>query len=201
MDFSKEDIDNIEEAIRQGGDIWDSQLLKEVKAKIKDFCRIRQGQQCCYCRRQMTGEFKMVIDIEHILPKSKYKKYMFKLVNLAVSCKRCNMPMKREDDSFFTGQKDNYSTHFLSGNYRIIHPNLDVYSQHLEYLVNIVNDKVMIKYNVKSDSEKGRYTYDYFKLMDLEVNSFSDVQGASIETPNRDLIDDETAKKIEDLFK
>jgi uncharacterized protein (TIGR02646 family) len=200
MEFSKEDINNIEEAIKQGGDIWNSDLLKNVKAKIKDFCRARQGQKCCYCRRQMTGEFKMVIDIEHILPKSKYDKYMFKLVNLAASCKRCNMPMKREDDSFFIGQRDNDSTHFVSRNYQIIHPNLDTYSQHLEYLVNIVNEKVMIKYNVINDSEKGKYTYDYFKLMDLEVNSFSDVHGASVETPNRELIDDETAKKIEQLF-
>lgn len=200
MKFSKEDIANIEEAIRQGGKIWESELLQEVKTKIKDFCRVRQGQQCCYCRRPMNGEFKMVIDIEHILPKSKFEKYMFNLTNLAAACKRCNMPLKREDASFFKGNQNDSDTHFVSENYEFIHPNLDDYFLHLEYLVKIVNGKMLIKYNVNNNSSKGAYTYDYFKLFDLEVDTFNEAQGIEVENPNRELIDDESAKKIEELF-
>lgn len=200
MEFSAEDIAQIEEAIRQGGKIWESELLIEVKAKIKDFCRNRQGQQCCYCRRSMNGEFKMVIDIEHVLPKSKFEKYMFNLTNLAASCKRCNMPLKREDASFFTGINEDNNTHFVSENYKFIHPNLDDYFIHLEYFVKVVNGEMMIKYIVQNNSSKGAYTYDYFKLFDLEVDSFNKVQGIQVAKPNRELIDEESAKKIEDLF-
>ena len=200
MEFSAEDITQIEEAIRQGGKIWESDLLTEVKAKIKQFCRNRQEQQCCYCRRPMTGEFKMVIDIEHILPKSKFERHMFNLTNLAVSCKRCNMPRKGEDISFFTGIYDDRSTHFVSENYKFIHPNLDNYFTHLEYLVNIVNGEMMIKYIIKNNSDKGAYTYDYFKLSDLEVDSFNKIQGAQDVKLDRELIDEESANKIEELL-
>jgi len=175
--FDTEDIRNIKEAILQGGKIWENSILNDLKRRIKDYCLVRQKQVCCYCRRPLNGEFRMVIDIEHILPKSKFEKHMFNLINLAASCKRCNMPMKHEDASFFIGEKDKIETHFMKENYKIIHPNLDNYYLHLKYLVKIVNDSRIIKYNILNSSEKGAFTYEFFKLNSLEVDSFNEAQG------------------------
>ena len=200
MIFSYKDLANIKEAIRQGGKIWDSTLLKDPKTKIKNFLLTKQGQRCCYCQRPLVGEFRMVIDIEHILPKSKYERYMFNITNLAVACKRCNMSIKRDDTSFFKGTHNNPATHFNSDSYKFIHPNLDDYFLHLDYLVKIVNGKMMIKYNLKNNSSKGQYTYDYFKLIELEVNSFNEAQGIEVDTPNQELIDSDSTQEIEDLL-
>ena len=48
---------------------WDDDLFKSLKAKIKDEF-LKDEKQCCYCAKDFMGEFKLVIDIEHILPKS-----------------------------------------------------------------------------------------------------------------------------------
>jgi hypothetical protein len=50
LNITSEDLKNIESAIANGGKIWESDLLKEFKRKIKDYNRYLQSQQCCYCR-------------------------------------------------------------------------------------------------------------------------------------------------------
>ena len=200
MIFTREDKENIENAIQAGGDIWNNDLLKEVKQKIKSYYRILQGEQCCYCRRSTRGEFRMVIDIEHVLPKKRFNIHMFNLKNLGVSCKRCNMRIKGEDISFFTGNLDNPDTHFNSSYYNFIHPNIDHYFAHIEYMVHIVNEKMMIKYNVLNNNAKGNFTYNYFKLSELEVDSFNQAQGIEGSESIDEAIDNETADRIETLL-
>lgn len=130
----------------------------------------------------------MVIDIEHILPKSIYPKQMFKGKNLSVSCKRCNMNIKKSKVDFLDGIDANYTGKQLrSMHYKIIHPNLDKYDSHLLLIAGQVGRKVMLKYSVVNGSAKGAFTYEYFKLDHLEKNSFDIAQGnqprAEIENP------------------
>ncbi len=99
LDIS-EHLTAIETAINAGGNIWENELLSDLKSKVKEYYREKLNEQCCYCRKNTHGEFKMVLDIEHILPKSKFRHFMFHTYNLSVSCKRCNMNIKREDFSF-----------------------------------------------------------------------------------------------------
>ncbi|PHR63350.1 MAG: HNH endonuclease [Idiomarina sp.] len=169
----------MQEASGRGHAAWDRNPdLATLKAKIKSFSLIKTGNRCCYCGRNIHGEFGMVIDIEHILPKSIYPKYMFRGCNLSVSCKRCNMNIKRSKTDFLSGDGTKKTGKlFRSKLYKFIHPNLDKYDSHLLLISSQVGRKVMLKYMVVDESRKGAYTYRYFKLERLEKNNFDMAQG------------------------
>ncbi|MCW3104219.1 MAG: hypothetical protein JWO09_2659 [Bacteroidetes bacterium] len=191
----------IETAIKAGGKIWDHEDLLEFKAKLKEYYRDQQGEQCCYCRKNSHGEFKMVLDIEHILPKSKFKHYMFHTYNLSISCKRCNMSIKNEDVSFVTDMDVALKDGNNSNLYRFVHPNLDDYFSHLKYFTKTVNQQKIIKYKVVADSSKGKFTYDYFKLSELEIDTINVAQGVKKAEPLSDAINPAIAQRIEELLK
>ncbi len=174
MTFSEEELLLIKKAKEEGGDIWNNEQLSFLKSKIKKFYRDLR-ESCCYCRRDLQDEFNMVIDIEHVLPKSKYAEYMFELGNLNISCKRCNMRIKGEKDDFIfdkTTIKNDYS---LSSQYLFIHPNFDSYTDNMKVIRFVYDDKKLTKY--LPNTIKGKYTYDYFQLYKLEVNSLNIAQG------------------------
>lgn len=115
----------------------------------------------------------MVIDVEHILPSSLFKMFTFKIWNTSASCKRCNMNIKNDNVDFI----DFAQTNKLSKEYyKIAHPNFeDIYS-HLEINIIRKGKNRLVKYEIHTD-DKGQYTYDYFKLKNIEINSFDDAQG------------------------
>lgn len=84
--------------------------------------------------------------------------------------------------------------------YLFCHPNLDDYFKNIEYYVEIHNHKKLIKY--KYLTNKGLYTYNYFKLFQIEVNTLNAVQGINIEnTELSEQIPIETQQEIESLLK
>ena len=177
--FTQLEIVAMRDASFIGHTAWDrNPRLKTLKSKIKNFGKVKTGNQCCYCMSNIYGEFPMVLDIEHILPKSVFPKYMFTGKNLAISCKRCNMEIKKADVSFLAFPL--VATHrrvFRSRYYSFIHPNLDTYESHLHRNVVQSGRKVMVSYKIVNGSAKGAYTYSYFKLKNLELNSFDAAQG------------------------
>jgi hypothetical protein len=200
LTFNQDDLMAIECAKNEGGRVWYSAHLSELKAKIKAYYRVSQGEQCCYCRKNTNGEFNMVLDIEHILPQSIFSQFMFEINNLSVSCKRCNMMIKKNDISFIAEGANIVEIPFLSSNYKFIHPNLDQYFDHISYEVSIRNNETMIKYSVVMESEKGSYTYDYFKFHELEVDSFNRAQGIESNVAISDQIDSNLALEIDQLL-
>ncbi|BCB61993.1 hypothetical protein HaloA020_26940 [Halomonas sp. A020] len=179
--FSDEEKLAMREASARGHKAWDKNPdLVTLKDKIKGFSLIKTGSRCCYCGRNIYGEFGMVIDIEHILPKSIYPKYMFRGTNLSVSCKRCNMNIKKSKTDFLSGHETKKTGKLFRSNlYKFIHPNLDNYDSHLLLISSQVGRKIMLKYMVVDESSKGAYTYSYFKLERLEKNNFDMAQGSS----------------------
>jgi len=178
LSFTNEEITLIKDSVNQGHSSWSNIELSEIRSKIKEHHKLRQEDCCCYCCRNIYGEFNFVLDIEHILPKSKKTNLMFTQKNLSVSCKRCNMNIKGNDLSFLSVNLiDLPNRLFKSKFYKIIHPNLDRYESHLLLHHVQIGRKRLIKYQVNNDSEKGRYTYDYFKLRMLEINRFDQAQG------------------------
>lgn len=154
------------------------QHLKSAKDKIREYHLDRHDQRCCYCRRNLFGEATLCIDREHVLPKGndEYRHLSFTMWNLGASCKRCNMVYKGQGEEFIVAGSlvDDLNS---SGCYAFIHPNFDLYKDHLERRAQEANDSVIVKYTVQNDSEKGKYTYDYFNLKGLEVGSFDAAQG------------------------
>lgn len=186
IDFTLDEEALIAQFSVPGG--WDKDEIKAIKKKIKPFLLGKTSSCCCYCRRSMHSWHALTIDIEHVLPKGKksFPQFTFALQNLSISCKRCNMGIKREDTSFFTlipGDTD----YFKSEKYEFIHPNLDVIDDHLKVLIVQFNNQLLIKYQVVDASTKGAAAYKYFKLGLLEVNSFDEAQGLDDVTPSESL--------------
>jgi hypothetical protein len=148
------------------------------KSRIRTYHLQRHAVRCCYCRKNLHGEFSYVIDREHVLPKSVpgFRSLSYTMWNLGASCKRCNMQYKGSKIDFVV---DPHNQEVLEdpANYRLIHPNFDLYSEHMERAAVEVNDTVVVKYSVVGGSAKGTFTHGYFNLNDLEVGSFDKAQG------------------------
>lgn len=172
-----QDIENIRLAKLKGLDnLWDEPDLKYLRDKIKDYFLSLPLASCSYCSRSLVGEFKMVIDTEHILPKSKYPDLTYDIQNLNISCRRCNMNYKKSKTDFIVNEPLT-SNFFESEHYKFIHPNLDIYSEHLNLIIFQFSSLKYIKYIRVNSSTKGIYTYDYFKLKFLEIKHIDNAQG------------------------
>jgi len=183
FNFIKQDEIDIKAAKKDKSSkkFWYSKHLQELKNRIKNFHLEKQNKQCCYCRKNFHGEFSLVIDIEHILPSSKFPKFILNVdKNLSVACKRCNMLIKKDNTEFLTTTKSIYQikkSPYKSKNYKIIHPNLDKYDDHIDYYCHITSSGKIIKYIIKSNSIKGEMTVEYFRLKELEIDEINKLQG------------------------
>lgn len=160
--------------------IWSSPHVKQVKARLKAHKRLEQRERCCYCQRSTLGEFKMVLDIEHILPKSKFSHCIFDLPNLAVSCKKCNMKIKGERLDFLNGEvsellRIDKSHLFKKERYKFAHPNLLSVYEHLSIYSSLDGPATILHYRIFT--EVGKYTYDFFRLEEFVTESMDRVQG------------------------
>lgn len=106
---------------------WENEVFKTVKKNIIAHLRIEQDNKCCYCKRELGIDIKDV-DIEHIIPKSKYEKFTFFPKNLALSCPGCNTKKSKKD--VLVKPIVNYPR--SSTPFRIIHAHYDKYSQHID---------------------------------------------------------------------
>lgn len=150
--------------------------LLSAKKKIRDFHLQRQSNTCCYCRTNLYQGGSFMVDREHIVPKGKFKPLAYTIGNLSVCCKRCNMEFKGEDVDFLL-DKDNIEANHANGSqYYFIHPNYDCWDSYLERKSGQVNTAIIVKYKFIERHPKAIYTYDFFKLQQLEVDSFDEAQ-------------------------
>lgn len=198
--LSQEDYDLINAAIKDGGKVWENKRIDPVKNKVKGILRDLQSETCCYCKRNTKGEFKMVLDIEHILPKKHYPNLMFAVTNLAISCKKCNMLVKKDDRQFIVDLNSIEANPFDTNHYKFIHPNLDEYHSFLKRIIIELDDIRIVKYIVVDNKSKGQYTYDYFRLKEFEQNDLNKIQGVIDTTIDIKNINQETAQQIWDLL-
>lgn len=183
--FSPEDHIEIKKCIKKGHASWKDENIKSLKTRIKEHLKFRQKYFCCYCLRNISEEFNFVIDIEHILPKHKYVKLMFDMENLAASCKRCNMKMKGRRVDFITDQFNKSPNPFASENYKFIHPNSDVFIDHINYYSIQSGTNILVSYSVKNNSTKGAYSIEFFQLEKLARNKNDIAQGISVDDEDK----------------
>lgn len=182
--FTTEENTLIEKCMGNGHKFWDDPCLSNLKKRLKNHLIATQGNTCCYCYRNIKNEFNMVLDIEHILPKFKFKRFMFDLNNLAVSCKRCNLEIKRNSLDFIFDINNILDNPFESNQYLFIHPIFDKSEDHIYYLTVQENRNILTFYTVKNHSPKGQFAYDFFKLKDFTIDSFDRGQGIEINISN-----------------
>jgi len=172
------DIENIRIAqLKPNNKLWEDPELAYLREKIKLHFINRPLVVCSYCNRNLHGEFRMVIDIEHILPKNKFKNLTYTPENLNISCKRCNMQYKKEKMDFIIDSAIMGTDYFNSAHYKFIHPNLDQYNNHLKLNIFQFNQFKYIKYIPEKNSQKGNFTYSYFELKNLEISCIDTAQG------------------------
>jgi len=202
LSFTENEKSVLKLSIQEGQTSWGHNRLAVIKRKIKDHHITRQYESCCYCNRNIGGEFRMVLDIEHILPKSLFVPHMFTQKNLSVSCKRCNMNIKNNDISFLEQPFTHLPNRiFRSRYYKFIHPNLDNYDSHLLMHHYQRGRKLrIIKYEILNNSVKGKFNYEYFKLDRLERNSFDEAQGASPRIEINDPLISDLFSELESSF-
>ena len=193
--FTTQDHADIATAINQGGDVWKNRLLDNVKTKIKNYYLLVPSPRCCYCSRLFVGEFRMVVDIEHILPQSQFGSERFVQNNLNIACKRCNMEIKKSDISFIQNITTMGADYYNSIHYKLIHPNLDIYEDHL--IRNELRNKniILVKYSWKNNG-KGLFTYQYFKLDELEIDTLNTAQGITLRQDFLSSITDKVRRKL-----
>jgi uncharacterized protein (TIGR02646 family) len=95
---------------KENGDcVWQQPYIKNALLKMS-------FNKCCYCECKIDEESKY-LEVEHFLPKEKYKDKVVEWENLLPSCKRCN------------GKKGSHDT----GIEPIIHPVNDEPKEHLYF--------------------------------------------------------------------
>ncbi|MFU4542418.1 HNH endonuclease [Pseudomonas aeruginosa] len=158
-------------------------VLKKLRNRIKAFHLERQNNLCCYCRSNLYGGGVFTIDREHIIPKSHCKPLTYEISNLSVACKRCNMEIKKDKTSLFHNPATIKDTHKDKNSYKIIHPNFEIYEDFISRVQYQDGTSVLVKFNKKKEDAKTDFTFNFFKLKDLELNSFDKAQGLPESTP------------------
>lgn len=165
--------------------IWKCERFKLLKVKYKDLLKAKFQNSCAYCQRALAHDENIVIDLEHVLPKAEYKKYIFNLTNLTISCRRCNTaPRKGRKKDFIVNNHlgKSYSINdFSSHNYKFIHPNLEDVTQFYELNMIQQGRKKYIRYDLKKWHPKRDYTINFFMLKEIEVGSLDDFFGIKID--------------------
>lgn len=179
LSFTDSERDLIDAAWLDGVLDWSSDTLMPVRTRIRNHHRILQKDSCCYCRKDFADDHPLAVDIEHVLPKSKYKSLAISRVNLSVACKRCNMTIKRDRQDFIIGGLNFQSEDEVSESkrYSIIHPNLDVYAEHIDVKFVKLQELPLRRYVKVGSSTKAQYTIEYFDLRSLEVDELDGLQG------------------------
>lgn len=137
---------------------WNSKkkCIKELKANLNIHFNTHQKEKCCYCGLQYdrTGRG----EIEHIAPKGEnlYPHFSFTPLNLAKACQLCNSSsMKHTYDTIATP-----NAIYNQCEFKIVHPYLDVHSEHYEWKYGLLN----VVISIKNNSEKAKESIRIFEL-------------------------------------
>lgn len=189
--FTASETQLIESAWSDGTLDWSSKELLPIRSKIRRLHRSIQNEKCCYCRKWFANDHALAVDIEHILPKAKYKSYAISPVNLSVACKRCNMLIKRDRVDFVIGPLNFSSCEDMadSSRYAIVHPNVDVYIEHICVTIVFMDETTFVRYTIQDGSKKGARTVDFFELRALERDTLSEIQGVASECSDERAVD------------
>jgi uncharacterized protein (TIGR02646 family) len=196
IEFTINDIDSLKKASLEptATNAWSYTQLKKIKSKIKTEKLERQGYLCCYCSTDLYRVHSISIDIEHVLPKSDFRKYMFTIKNLSAACKQCNMTLKNKDSSFIIESDLFNKKPFLKKHYEFIHPTLEIYEKHIFRRDERAGRNIITTFEIKTP--KGQYTYEYFKLHEIEKRALDKSQGQKTPKLDKAVIDEDIAQKV-----
>ena len=107
---------------------WGDDDLRNVKRIVKEYYLDEQATICPYCQRNLQTRHGRSWDIEHIIPRSFRKSFMFEPKNLCMSCVDCN---SAKSNKKVTRSEARVNYPQRSDMYYIVHPHFDNYEQFL----------------------------------------------------------------------
>lgn len=164
-----------------------------LRRAIKKHYLVEQAYHCVYCYRHRQDYHGAAWDIDHIVPKSIYPQFTYEPLNLAISCKDCNVK-KGNKSVLCEGVLAQEAYPSASHNFLIIHPHFDNFYDHISVEYTEKNEVLH-----KPKTKKGVET---FRICGL--NRFSEIIAGTSETiPESGItigfLDDEFAKMYEEI--
>lgn len=104
-----------------------------LKKSIKDHYLSEQDFTCFFCRQQIRVANNRAWDTEHLLARTTYPNFMFEPRNLCVTCPDCNN--EKSSKNILSSSKPRKKFPEKSNAYRIAHPHIDNYFEHIRPLI------------------------------------------------------------------
>ncbi|HEB4940941.1 TPA: hypothetical protein R0J09_001532 [Klebsiella quasipneumoniae] len=141
--------------------IWNSTegSIVKVRGEIRKHYIPLQKNFCSYCRQEYTTTDGLVWTVEHILSKSKYPRFLFEPLNLAMACRDCNRSKDAKENIANDAVEFGDLYPQESSVFNIIHPHFDKYSLHIELR------KQGRRYIYNPLDEKGEKTFEVCNLI------------------------------------
>jgi hypothetical protein len=138
--------------------------IVSIRSTIRDHYLLEQRFLCAYCRTEHKQRHGLTWDVEHVIPKASYPRFLFESENLALACKECNIS-KGNKNVLVKKIPKKAGLPTKAEDFLIIHPHYDVYSDHME--IAIVDNKL---FHRPKNKDKGKET---FIICDLVRFSYS----------------------------
>lgn len=113
---------------------WEDDNLKDYRKLVRDYYRDAQSGLCAFCKQNISLVATANCHIEHIVPKSKYRKYIFEPKNLCVICADCNTIKRAKDvhpPEVLSSGKPIQLYPRSSKAFFIVHPHFDKWEKHI----------------------------------------------------------------------
>ena len=132
---------------------WDDDDLAVFRKLVRDHYRTEQNGSCAFCKAPISLTAAANCHVEHLVPKSKRREFIFEPKNLCVICADCNQ-IKRaketegtETDPLKRGDKAQLYPR-SSKAFLIVHPHFDIWDEHIAQFGKLYVDL----------TDKGHYT-------------------------------------------
>jgi hypothetical protein len=141
------------------------ETVRAFKKEVKEHYFHGQTRRCCYCSKELDDHHG-TFDAEHILDRKEFPEFMFELSNIAAACKPCNGAKSIKSALVAAVPKPTVIPD-TSHAYRIVHPLLDEWGEHLE-----MDDLNRIR--PKGNSAKGAKTIEVCGIQTLNSARLAD---------------------------
>jgi 5-methylcytosine-specific restriction endonuclease McrA len=115
---------------------WSEDDLQDYRRLIREYYRTVQNGSCAFCKAPVSLRSAANCHIEHIVPKSKRREFIFEPKNLCVICADCNEIKRSQEteatipDTLTNGGKAKLYPR-SSKAFLIVHPHFDVWDDHV----------------------------------------------------------------------
>ncbi|PKH04285.1 HNH endonuclease [Psychromonas sp. MB-3u-54] len=131
VNYSEDELIQItskKEEVEFSAKSWSDSCLNNLKVIIKNHYVAEQNTTCPYCKRDLQTTHGRAWDIEHIIPRSIAKNFMFEPLNLCMACIDCNGAKSNKKVTNSTA-RHRYPAH--SNSFLFVHPHFDNYNDNI----------------------------------------------------------------------